>query len=215
MMRTGLALLALIAISCANSALSPVERALQSVVHIVGIPAGRPVVANTDGVQVWWEMQEGEIATYGCSAFSIDVRKFVTAAHCIGESMKVDGHPAFVIAQDKQLDLALLVADYVRPALMVRNTPLQREEHTIGLGYGFSWLYPTITHHQVMILDFSPWPEVMPGVWYSGAFIGGMSGGPVIDGDGVVVGVVQRGSDVVGYGVNAATLLAFLAAQVV
>ena len=43
-----------------------------------------------------------------------------------------------------------------------------------------------------------------------GGFIGGMSGGPVFDINGDVVGVVQRGTEQIGYGVNTATLLEFL-----
>lgn len=203
------------AISCGNAQLSPVERALQSVVHMTGTVPARNVTQMNRGdasTQIWLK-QAGDVTKYGCSAWAIDVRKFVTAAHCIGDDMKLDGHPAFVIAQDNVLDLAVIVSDYVKPGLTIRQAPLTRDESTIGLGYGFSWLFPTITHHKVMILSYTPSPEDIPtaGVWYYGPFIGGQSGGAVIDEDGLVVGVIQRGSDVVGYGIDSATLLMFLA----
>jgi len=157
----------------------------------------------------------GETHTYGCTAFSIDTRKWMTAAHCVGDEMKIDGHPAMVIAQDKTLDLAVLVADYVKPALHFRAKPLHRQEEVVALGYGYSWKYPTITHHFVMILHFSPNEDIYPGVWYSTGFIGGMSGGVVLDLNGMVVGIVQRGDSQVGYGVDVATMLAWLQSTVV
>lgn len=172
-----------------------VERALNSVGHIKGMSEGHE---------------------YGCSAIAIAERKWLTAAHCMGEKMMLDGHPAFMIAQDVSLDLAVIVSDYVKPALHIRVAPLTRQEEVIGLGFGYSWKYPTITRHRVMILDYTPWPgDVAPGTWFSGGFIGGQSGGAVIDVSGLVVGVIQRGDAQVGYGVNSAKILAFLRSTVV
>ena len=175
-----------------------VEKTLLSVGHITG---------KTE--------EDGQIRSYGCTAFSIDVRKWMTAAHCVGLDMLIDGHPAMVIAASKEMDLAVLVADYVRPALHIRVKPLVRQEEVIALGYGMSWKFPTITHHFVMMLNYSPYDDIYPGTWYSNGFIGGQSGGPIIDLTGQVVGVIQRGDSQVGYGVNAAAILAFEQSTVV
>jgi hypothetical protein len=159
--------------------------------------------------------QEGEPDHYGCSAFSIAPRKFLTAAHCMGDNMVVDGHKAFMVAQDVNADLAIIVSDYEKPALEMRTLPLALQEETVSLGYGYSWKYPTILHHLVMITNYSPYMEIMPGTWFSTAFIGGMSGGPVVDLHGQIVGVVQRGDYQVGYGVDSATIFKFLQSTVV
>lgn len=201
-----ISLLTLITFSCvhAKPVLTPappaalsnialVNQALQSVGHLTGTMT-----------------EEGQTDKYGCTAFSIDVRKFMTAAHCIGDNMMLDGHPATVITKDETADLAVIIADEVMPALHLRQAPLVRQEAVVALGYGYSWKYPTITHHYVMILNFTPETDMVPGVWFSGGFIGGMSGGPVLDLTGHVVSIVQRSNEEAAYGVDVATMMKFL-----
>ncbi len=173
---------------------SVVETALQSVAHLTGS------MTNEDG----------EIYTYGCSASSIAVRKFLTAAHCIADQMKLDGHLAFAVKVSAKLDLAVLVSDYSRPPMTLRMRPLERMEEATGLGYGYSWQYPTVTEHKALMFKFTPDTDIYPGTWFLHPFIGGMSGGPIIDVNGEVVGIVQRGNNGVGYGVDTETNLDFL-----
>jgi Trypsin-like peptidase domain len=204
--RTFIALLTILTFSCVHakpviaptapltpSNIALVETALLSVGHLTGTMT-----------------EDGRTGTYGCTAFSIDVRKFMTAAHCIGDQMVVDGHPATLVAKDDTADLAVIIADDVKPALHFRQAPLVRQEGVVALGYGYSWKYPTITHHFVMILDFTPETDMVPGVWFSGGFIGGMSGGPVLDLTGHVVSIVQRSNEEAAYGVSVATMMKFL-----
>jgi len=188
-----------------------IERALKSVGHVVG----KVVITTTYAVDVSSTMTFDAIPldptqyTYGCTAFSIDARKWLTAAHCIGTEITIDGHPAFVVALDIKQDLAVLVSDYSKPALRIRKTPLIAQEETVGLGYGYSWTLPLTTRHYALLMNFSPDSDIFPGTFFMGGFIGGQSGGPLIDKAGQVVGVIQRSDFQIGYGVGSDTILKF------
>ena len=184
-----------------------IERTLHSVGHLIG--KIEMTTEYTVDVASTMSFDPAQL-TYGCTAFAIDARKWMTAAHCIGREMMIDDHPAFLVIQDKALDLAVVVSDYVRPALTIREEPLHPQEEVVGLGYGYSWKYPVITHHYAVLMNFSPLPDIAPGTWFNGGFIGGQSGGVLIDRAGLVVGVIQRSDYQYGYGVNSATMLEFL-----
>lgn len=156
-----------------------------------------------------------------CTAFSIDNRKFMTAAHCVipidedgeimvGAELRANGMPTFVLKMDPALDLAVVVTDIVKPALQFRDEPLQRFEDVHAVGFGEGFLKPLFTDQRVMITDYTIAKGVAPGTVFMKPFIGGMSGGPVYDKDGLVVGVVQRASDSIGYGVSVETIKKFL-----
>lgn len=155
--------------------------------------------------------------TWGCTAFSIAPRKYLTAAHCtaplhqvVAGNIKLDNRPAFIIAEDEVNDIAIVVADYVQPALTIRVEPLQRYDKVQAMGFGYAFLYPVRTDHIVMILNYSPAEGIAPGTMYLHPFAGGMSGGPVYDRNGDVVGMVQRSNEVLAYGIASDVLIDFL-----
>lgn len=155
--------------------------------------------------------------TYICTGFSIDVRVYLTDEHCVaplkeypGSILQADGHPAFVLKEDATRDLAVIVVDLVKPALEFNPILLSRGDAVQAIGYGEGFTKPTITNHYVMILNYTLAEDIYPGTIYLYPFIGGMSGGPVFDGDGKVVGIVQRSSDTIAYGVDVSTILTFL-----
>lgn len=154
---------------------------------------------------------DDEVHHYGCSAFAVASRKFLTAAHCVGDKLTVDGIVAKEIKVDEEKDLAILLVDDTRPPLTLRDRPLSFYEVAYGLGYGYSWAHPTVTFHRALMFKYGP-PDtsIYPGTWYQGGFIGGMSGGPIVDESGQVVGVVQRSNDVTGYGVDVDAVKEFL-----
>ena len=184
-----------------------IERTLNSVGHLIGnIEISTMYTVDVAATMTFDPAQR----TYGCTAFAIEARKWLTAEHCVGANMMIDGHPAFLVMASPKLDLAVLVSDYVKPALTLRERPLLPQEEVVGLGYGYSWKFPVITHHYAVLMNFSPLEDITPGTWYSNGFIGGQSGGVLIDKAGLVVGMMQRSDFQYGYGVDAKTITDFL-----
>lgn len=208
-------LLAIFLVSCAHLAppksnpLPPPTEVIQPVVEPVEVRVERSIGRITGYL-------EGK-GSYVCTAFSIAPRKYLTAAHCTywkqrfpQLDLRVGGAIASVVAQDLDLDLAVLVVDLEKPALPISFTSMKRWQKAYGLGFGEGLRTPTFTEHRVLSLDYDLGGGLPHGILYQSPFIGGMSGGPVFDADGVVVGMVQRASYFIGYGVDAPVIQLFL-----
>ncbi len=170
-----------------------VEKAQTSVLHILG--------SVTD--------DDGNVGHYSCTGFAIAKRRVLTAAHCNGKDMTADGIHAILLKADVQSDLMLLEVGTGRKPMTFRDTPVVRFEELTAIGYGYGWHYLTVLTVHPILVDVTV-EGMAPGMFVQGGYIGGMSGGPVIDMDGYVVGIVQRTSEGVGYGVTALTIKAFL-----
>lgn len=154
-------------------------------------------------------------------------RKFVTAAHCtvplheyFGSRLYADGRPAYVIAEDEIVDLSLIITDIVKPSLTIRDRalvadPFKGYETVQAMGYGLGFTSPVITNHTAMLLNYNLDPDIYSGTIFVGEFIGGMSGGPIYDVEGKVVGVVQRTTPSIGYGIDSYVLNRFIAGFIV
>jgi S1-C subfamily serine protease len=141
---------------------------------------------------------EVEGGTGVCAGWSIDKRasRYMTAAHCVGTTMMLDGKiSASVVFLDEPGDMLVLQADspYQKPALHPSRTRLQRGTPVAAMGFGQGWPIAMFRAGTVSIPSISPrdfaYVEYMITDF---AFVGGMSGGPIFDTNGDVVGLVNR-----------------------
>lgn len=147
-----------------------------------------------------------ESAAGSCTGFVINNEKnlILTAAHCDGGKLFADQSPAKVVAKDVKSDLLVLsVEDLDRPALKLalKNPSTGQEAATFGYGYGLEqplFRASHISQEEAQISDL-PYEYVM----VDNAFLPGQSGGPVVNLNGDVVSIVQRGNDSIGIGVGA------------
>ena len=156
-----------------------------------------------------------------CTAFSVAPRKFLTAAHCVEDiidphvgkldtTIKLGLMQGHVVKVDSFKDLAIVIANLSLPPVTFSNVDLVWDEPVMAIGYAHSFTTPCVTRHHVMKNRYSIRDWINPGVLYSGEFIKGMSGGPVYNINGMVVGIVQLKDDEVGFGQDATTILEFI-----
>jgi S1-C subfamily serine protease len=132
-----------------------------------------------------------------CSAFSIDEKRqhFLTAAHCNEGTLFIEDKPAIVLYVDTVNDVMVVKAQVSRPALRVGQTP-KPGAALMAYGYAFGAGARAMVGIVAAMGYEVPRPDiaaVFPGKWMVVDFIliGGMSGGPMVDINGRVIGVVQ------------------------
>ena len=165
-------------------------------------------LATTIGRSVVFVQGDGS-----CTGFVVnseakqDKDLILTAAHCHtpGKELYADGSTARIVFRDGKKDLMILeVDDLTRPAVtLAEKDPVQGED-VASLGYGYGLEAPLFRLAHVSNARISlPDVEGGPFVMIDAPYVGGMSGGPVINAKGEVVSIVQRASSTVGIGIGA------------
>lgn len=146
-----------------------------------------------------------------CTAWVINTEKkyLMTAAHCDQDKeMWADLVKATVIAKDTKKDLMVIQAeelDPARPALRLAKSNPSRGEEVMSAGFGYALERPFFRKASVQD-DAMMMPEAGGGPYIStdAPFVGGQSGGPVVNRAGEVVAIVQMGDrGTTGLGVGA------------
>jgi len=131
-----------------------------------------------------------------CTAFSINQARhiYMTAGHCNGIDMKLDGNPTGLLYRNDANDLMVLqTAAPGKPALKARTKDIKQGLSVAALGYGWGWDQPMLRTGAISIADISPKDfGSRPHTLFDFPFIGGMSGGPIVDSDGHLVSIVQQ-----------------------
>ena len=151
----------------------------------------------------------------GCTGFVVDTaRKFVlTAAHCdvsAGQKIYVDQSPATVVNKDVKRDLMVLKVEDLnddKVALKLAGDHPRIGEAVASFGFGYALERPMfrtsfVADNEMDIPDLEGGPFII----FDASFVGGQSGGPIVNGAGDVVAIVQRASNNVGIGVGVGTI---------
>lgn len=155
---------------------------------------------------VYVEIVAGTELQGSCTGFVIDTQKkyVLTAAHCDGEKVLADGTPTYKVFKDERKDLMIVRAsnlDYPAVAIAEKGPDRGDEVASMGYGAGLDDAMFRIAHVSNVRMDIEGLSG--PFTMIDAGFIGGQSGGPVVNDLGQVVMIVQRGSDSLGIGVGA------------
>jgi S1-C subfamily serine protease len=132
----------------------------------------------------------------------------LTAAHCEASKLFADQAEAKVVAKNTEKDLLVLAVDHLdKPAMKLAQDNPKVGDEVASFGYGMGLEKPLFRIAHVSAETYIPYEGIGgPLFFVDGGFVGGQSGGCVINTIGEVVMMVQRSSATTGIGVGAETI---------
>jgi S1-C subfamily serine protease len=137
-----------------------------------------------------------------------DVDYILTAAHCEAAKLWADQAEAKVVAKNTEKDLLVLAVENTdRPAMKLAADNPKVGDQVASFGFGLGLEKPLFRIAHVSAETYIPYEGIGGPIFFvDGAFVGGQSGGPTVNGAGEVVMIVQRSTPATGIGVGAETL---------
>lgn len=124
---------------------------------------------------------DDEEKSYICTAFMVRANAALTAQHCVtSEELYTDGQPSHLLKVNGVM--ALVSVEPGKPVLDIRKTPITVGDRVLTFGFGFGDLF---------VLDRMVAGMKDGDIALDGQIVPGMSGGPVVDYEGKVVGINQ------------------------
>lgn len=168
-----------------------------------GQSAYAPAIAKVRNSLVFVQSDKGS-----CTGFVVDVAKkhVQTDAHCDGPDIYANRVKALVKSKDTHKDLMILYVPELDPSLTALKPALKDPEigdEVIAAGHAYALEKPffrrsMVSDVKVIIPDVAGGPFIA----VDSGFIGGQSGGPVVNLNGEVVSIVQKANAQLGIGVG-------------
>lgn len=141
------------------------------------------------------EAQQGAVR-YRCSGVLIAKERVLTAAHCIpndqqgtGRAVSVDNKHADVLRWNSVVDLALLKVDGLTDRVIVRRmAPVTIGLPVAAVGFSFGADKPKYVFGHIADIEDK---SITAGMYIDAEFIGGVSGGALVDVEGKLISIVQ------------------------
>lgn len=137
-----------------------------------------------------------------CTGVMVAPRRALTAAHCVkGDApLTVDGEDAMVMARSESL-LLVSAGGGKKPLKLAKDVLRIQEPVTT---FGFAWGEMTVLGRRVAVLHG-------PDFAIDGPLAPGMSGGPMVNQAGELIGINQASNEVIGIACGAEEVRTFLA----
>lgn len=137
-----------------------------------------------------------------CTGFQVGIASVLTAEHCANETveMLIDGLPTYILEKNDSFALLATTPGY-KPILQLGPRPKRGDE---VWAWGFSYGEELMAYHRY-VAGYNRGHLIT-----DATFSSGQSGGPIVDLNGKVVGVIQAGNDVVGIACTVEEIKAFV-----